>query len=236
MLRGCLLREAVIGYSGQFYALFFLTQTLKVPAVNAQILIAVVLLGTPFFIVFGWLSDPQADHSGGLRARRDHLLPDLPGNHALRKSETGGSACQRTGVGHRRSIGVLVPVQSGWHCEVHHVVRHRQVSAGVLRVAGSRFWVVESPNSLYPLSVKNVPAYTADLLFLPLVIGRHKSIAKDIRPMRQLAKTFDSHNAYTRRNLLNSPFGICARKCRHQNYRTPQNNYKKRQRHKDYEP
>ena len=114
--------------------------------------------------------------------------------------------------------------------------RHRQVSAGVLRVAGSRFWVVESPNPLYPLSVKNVPAYTADLLFLPLVIGRHKSIAKDIRPMRQLAKTFDSHNAYTRRNLLNSPFGICARKCRHQNYRTPQNNYKKRQRHKDYEP
>src|SRR5262245_16915969 len=50
--------EAVIWYGGQFYALFFLTQTLKVPAINAQIMIAVALaLGTPFFIVFGWLSD-----------------------------------------------------------------------------------------------------------------------------------------------------------------------------------
>jgi MFS family permease len=43
---------------GQFYALFFLTQTLKVPAFNAQILIALALaIGTPFFIVFGALSD-----------------------------------------------------------------------------------------------------------------------------------------------------------------------------------
>ena len=50
--------EAVIWYGGQFYALFFLTQTLKVPAVDAQIMIALaLLLGTPFFIVFGWLSD-----------------------------------------------------------------------------------------------------------------------------------------------------------------------------------
>jgi hypothetical protein len=50
--------EAVVWYGGQFYALFFLTQTLKVPAVNAQIMIALaLLLGTPFFIVFGWLSD-----------------------------------------------------------------------------------------------------------------------------------------------------------------------------------
>ena len=50
--------EAVIWYGGQFYALFFLTLTLKVPAVTAQILIATsLLLGTPFFIVFGWLSD-----------------------------------------------------------------------------------------------------------------------------------------------------------------------------------
>ena len=50
--------EAVVWYGGQFYALFFLTQTLKVPAVTAQILIALGLLfGTPFFILFGWLSD-----------------------------------------------------------------------------------------------------------------------------------------------------------------------------------
>jgi len=57
-LLGATAGEAVIWYGGQFYALFFLTQTLKVPAVNAQIMIAIsLLLGTPFFIVFGILSD-----------------------------------------------------------------------------------------------------------------------------------------------------------------------------------
>jgi hypothetical protein len=57
-LLGATAGEAVVWYGGQFYALFFLTQTLKVPAVTAQILIAVgLLLGTPFFILFGWLSD-----------------------------------------------------------------------------------------------------------------------------------------------------------------------------------
>jgi len=48
----------VVSYTGQFYALFFLTQTLKVDAATANILIALALLiGTPFFIVFGGLSD-----------------------------------------------------------------------------------------------------------------------------------------------------------------------------------
>jgi len=57
-LLGATAGEAVVWYGGQFYALFFLTQTLKVPAVNAQIMIALGLLfGTPFFIVFGALSD-----------------------------------------------------------------------------------------------------------------------------------------------------------------------------------
>jgi Sugar (and other) transporter len=57
-LFGATAGEAVVWYGGQFYALFFLTQTLKVPAVNAQIMIAIaLLLGTPFFLVFGALSD-----------------------------------------------------------------------------------------------------------------------------------------------------------------------------------
>ena len=57
-LLGATAGEAVIWYGGQFYALFFLTQTLKVPAFNAQILIVLALaIGTPFFIVFGALSD-----------------------------------------------------------------------------------------------------------------------------------------------------------------------------------
>ncbi len=50
--------QAVVWYTGQFYALFFLTQTLKVDAASANILIAISLaIGTPFFILFGWLSD-----------------------------------------------------------------------------------------------------------------------------------------------------------------------------------
>jgi MFS family permease len=50
--------QAVVWYTGQFYALFFLTQTLKVDGTTANILITFgLLLGTPFFIFFGWLSD-----------------------------------------------------------------------------------------------------------------------------------------------------------------------------------
>ncbi len=50
--------QAVVWYTGQFYALFFLTQTLKVDGATANVLIAAALLiGTPFFIVFGALSD-----------------------------------------------------------------------------------------------------------------------------------------------------------------------------------
>jgi MFS family permease len=57
-LLGATAGEAVIWYGGQFYALAFLTQTLKVNAATASILIAIALaIGTPFFILFGWLSD-----------------------------------------------------------------------------------------------------------------------------------------------------------------------------------
>lgn len=50
--------QAVVWYTGQFYALFFMTQTLKVDATTANIYIAIALLiGTPFFVVFGILSD-----------------------------------------------------------------------------------------------------------------------------------------------------------------------------------
>jgi predicted MFS family arabinose efflux permease len=50
--------QAVVWYTGQFYALFFLTQTLKVDAPTANILVALaLLLATPFFVIFGILSD-----------------------------------------------------------------------------------------------------------------------------------------------------------------------------------
>ncbi len=50
--------QAVVWYTGQFYALFFLTQTLKVDPQTANLLIAAsLIIATPFFIVFGKLSD-----------------------------------------------------------------------------------------------------------------------------------------------------------------------------------
>ncbi|WP_310565339.1 MFS transporter [Hydrogenophaga sp.] len=57
-LVGLVMGQAVVWYTGQFYALFFLTQSLKVDGSTANILVAASLvIGTPFFVVFGALSD-----------------------------------------------------------------------------------------------------------------------------------------------------------------------------------
>nr|WP_166177426.1 MFS transporter [Altererythrobacter segetis] len=57
-LLGAVAGQAVVWYTGQFYALFYLEKILKVDGATANILIAVALaIGTPFFVVFGWLSD-----------------------------------------------------------------------------------------------------------------------------------------------------------------------------------
>ena len=57
-LFGATAGQGVVWYTGQFYALFFLIITLKLDFLTAYMLIgASLLLGTPFFIVFGWLSD-----------------------------------------------------------------------------------------------------------------------------------------------------------------------------------
>ena len=57
-LLGLTAGQAVVWYSGQFYALFFLQNVLKVDGVSVNIMIAIALaLGTPFFLLFGWLSD-----------------------------------------------------------------------------------------------------------------------------------------------------------------------------------
>jgi MFS family permease len=50
--------QAVVWYNGQFYALFFLANVLKVDPQSVNIMIAIALaLGSIFFVVFGWLSD-----------------------------------------------------------------------------------------------------------------------------------------------------------------------------------
>src|SRR5882672_1265796 len=57
-LLGATAGQGVVWYTGQFYALFFLVITLKLDYVSAYALIGLsLLIGTPFFIVFGWLSD-----------------------------------------------------------------------------------------------------------------------------------------------------------------------------------
>jgi predicted MFS family arabinose efflux permease len=57
-LAGLTAGQAVVWYTGQFYALFFLEKMLKVdgPMTNSLVAVA-LLLGTPFFVFFGWLSD-----------------------------------------------------------------------------------------------------------------------------------------------------------------------------------
>src|SRR5476649_1054674 len=57
-LLGATAGQGVVWYTGQFYALFFLTITLKVDYLTAYELIGLsLIIGTPFFIFFGWLSD-----------------------------------------------------------------------------------------------------------------------------------------------------------------------------------
>ncbi|MBI1650050.1 MHS family MFS transporter [Hyphomicrobium sulfonivorans] len=57
-LLGATAGQGVVWYTGQFYALFFLTITTKVDPLYAYMLIAgSLIIGTPFFIFFGWLSD-----------------------------------------------------------------------------------------------------------------------------------------------------------------------------------
>ncbi|MCK3778337.1 MFS transporter [Ensifer sesbaniae] len=57
-LFGAVVGQAVVWYSGQFYALFFLTGVLKVDGQSANLMVAAsLLIGTGFFVFFGWLSD-----------------------------------------------------------------------------------------------------------------------------------------------------------------------------------
>ena len=57
-LLGATAGQAVVWYAGQFYAMYFLTQSLKVDPTTTWLMIgAALILGTPFFVFFGWLSD-----------------------------------------------------------------------------------------------------------------------------------------------------------------------------------
>lgn len=57
-LLGAVAGQAVMGYTAQFYTLFYLVKILKVDPGTANVLIAIsLMIGTPFFVIFAWLSD-----------------------------------------------------------------------------------------------------------------------------------------------------------------------------------
>lgn len=57
-LFGATMGQGVVWYTGQFYALFYLQNIFKVPLVDSNLIVGVaILVGTPLFIFFGWLSD-----------------------------------------------------------------------------------------------------------------------------------------------------------------------------------
>jgi MFS family permease len=81
-LFGLVAGQAVVWYTGQFYALFYLTQVLKVDATTANLCIAAALIiGTPFFVIFGTLSDMIGRKiiiMGGLLLAVLTYIPDTP--------------------------------------------------------------------------------------------------------------------------------------------------------------
>jgi MFS family permease len=102
-LLGATAGQGVVWYTGQFYALFFLTITAKVDPLYAYALIAASLvIGTPFFILFGWLSDRvgrlKIILAGGLiaaltyfRSSRSWRRPPIPISSPSRRGRSSRS-------------------------------------------------------------------------------------------------------------------------------------------------
>ena len=133
-LLGMVMGQAVVWYSGQFYALFFLLAVLKVDGFTGNMLVAWSLaLGTGGFILFGWLSDKIGRKpiilGGCLIAAVTYFTVFRLIAETANPASGGGERVGESG-GHRQSGGMLVPVQSGRHGEVHHRVRRGQGDAG----------------------------------------------------------------------------------------------------------
>ena len=128
----------MVWYTGQFYALFFLEQTLKVDGATANMLIAVaLLLGTPFFVVFGWLSDRIGRKPIILAGCLLAALTYFPLFKALTQlRQSGAGRGQRRRAGRRWSP---IPADCSFQFDpvgknkFTSVLRHRQERAGQRR-------------------------------------------------------------------------------------------------------
>ncbi len=129
-LFGLTMGQAVVWYTGQFYTLFFLTQTLKVDGTSANIMVAVALLiGTPFFLFFGSLSDKIGRKPIIMAGCLIAALSYFPLFHALAHyTNPTLEAATVEGADQRdcQSGRVLVPVQPGGDIEVHELLRYCQ--------------------------------------------------------------------------------------------------------------
>ena len=112
-LLGATAGQGVVWYTGQFYALFFLTITLKLDFVPAYMLIGISLvIGTPFFIFFGWLSDKigrlKIILAGCLIAAVTYF-PLFAGADALRQSGPRSVPAEEPDHGHGRPVDLQLP-------------------------------------------------------------------------------------------------------------------------------
>ena len=141
-LFGATAGQAVVWYGGQFYSLFFLTQTLKVDAQTANLLVAgALLLATPFFVVFGWLSDRIGRKKivlGGCLLAALTYFPLFGALTHFANPAIEQRAAGEPDHGRRRSGRLPFPVRSHRQGALHQLVRHRQERAGEGRCAVRR--------------------------------------------------------------------------------------------------
>jgi MFS family permease len=129
--------QAVVWYTGQFYALFFLERTLKVDGPLANTLVAVaLLLATPFFVFWGWLSDKIGRKPIILAGCLLAALLYFPLFHALTDAANprlAAATAQRAGQRPRRPGRLLGAVRSGGQDGVQPLLRRGQVLSGAGR-------------------------------------------------------------------------------------------------------
>ncbi len=130
-LFGLVAGQAVVWYSGQFYALFFIQNVVKVDSFTANVMVAwSLILGTGGFLFFGSLSDrigrkPIILAGCLIAALTYHFVFPLLTKTANPRSTPPTRPRRR----HRGTRRLLVPVQPDGHRQVHLVLRHRKVDA-----------------------------------------------------------------------------------------------------------